>query len=165
MQIVLNHRSGSREGQVEVLSRESILIGRGDENDVALDPFQDPTVSAHHAEIRIEAGSLILYDMGSLNGTFLNGQQVRRAELKPGDLIGLGREGPRLKFDVKGWTGNPPTPAVDAPAPPTAPRSGSTRLEMKIPELGEDLAPKSTTALVIVLSVIALALLGWFLFA
>jgi len=165
VQIVLNHRSGSREGQVEVLSRESILIGRGDENDVALDPFQDPTVSTHHAEIRVEAGSLILYDMGSLNGTYLNGQLVRRAELQPGDLIGLGREGPRLKFEVKGWTEAQPVPAGEPRKTPVEPRSGSTRLEMRIPELGEDLAPKSTTALVIVLSVIAIALLAWFLFA
>ncbi len=165
MQIVLNHRSGSREGQVEVLSRESILIGRGDENDVALDPFQDPTVSTHHAEIRVEAGSLILYDMGSLNGTYLNGQQVRRAELKPGDLIGLGREGPRLTLEVKDWSATPPASTDEARRSPVTPRSGSTRLEMKIPELGEDLAPKSTTALVIVLSVIAIALLAWFLFA
>ncbi len=96
--LTLSHLSGSRVGEVEQFSRESILIGRGRHNDVALDSFLDPTVSTQHAEIRIEEGVWVLYDMGSLNGSFVNGHRIRRVELRNGDEITLGRAGPRIVF-------------------------------------------------------------------
>lgn len=100
LQMTFEHVRGSRSGKSDVVDRESILIGRGDGNDVILDAFQDPTVSAQHAEVRLENGEVVLYDMGSLNGTFLNGVSVRRAELHQGDQIALGRQGPLLRVDL-----------------------------------------------------------------
>ena len=139
MQLVIAHKSGSRIGTKEVFERESVLIGRGDHNDSALDPFVDSTVSAHHAEIRIEDGRIVLYDMGSLNGTFLNGNIVKRAELAAGDTIGLGRHGPRLSFDFEGEL-----PAFSAKgthngeSPDRGPsHDGHTRREVEMPELDE----------------------------
>jgi predicted component of type VI protein secretion system len=96
--VVLRHLSGSKSGHIDEFACDSILIGRGTHNDIALDPFLDPTVSANHAEIRWEREGFVLYDMGSLNGTFLNGQSVRRALIQGGDEIGLGRRGPRFAF-------------------------------------------------------------------
>ena len=98
LSLTLSHLSGSRIGEIEKFSRESVLIGRGRHNDVALDAFLDPTVSTQHAEIRCEQGCWVLYDMGSLNGSFVNGHRVRRVELRNGDEISLGRAGPRLVF-------------------------------------------------------------------
>lgn len=95
---MLRHLSGSKSGHVDEFAGDSILIGRGAHNDIALDPFLDPTVSANHAEIRFERDGFVLYDMGSLNGTFLNGHAVRRAPIQAGDEIGLGRKGPRIAF-------------------------------------------------------------------
>ncbi|MCA9320823.1 MAG: FHA domain-containing protein [Planctomycetes bacterium] len=99
--VVLRHLSGSRTGSIQVLDRQSILLGRGNINDVAFDLFQDAVVSSHHAEIREESGRYVLYDMGSLNGTHLNGHLVGRAAIEEGDLIGLGRSGPRLRFELQ----------------------------------------------------------------
>lgn len=96
--LTLSHLGGSRVGEVEEFSRESVLIGRGRHNDVALDSFLDPTVSTQHAEIRREDGVWMLYDMGSLNGSFVNGHRIRRVELRNGDEITLGRAGPRIVF-------------------------------------------------------------------
>lgn len=96
--VVLRHLSGSKSGHIDEFACDSILIGRGAHNDIALDPFLDPTVSASHAEIRFERDGFVLYDMGSLNGTYLNGQSVRRALIQAGDEIGLGRRGPRFAF-------------------------------------------------------------------
>ena len=48
-------------------------IGRSADNDIVLDA---PSVSAHHAEVRYENGRYILYDIGSTNGTFVNGRRI-----------------------------------------------------------------------------------------
>ncbi|MFT7616578.1 MAG: pSer/pThr/pTyr-binding forkhead associated (FHA) protein [Planctomycetota bacterium] len=98
MKVMIDHVSGSKSGCKESFERESLIIGRGRSNDVSLDPFLDPTVSSHHAEIRLEENGFVLYDMGSLNGTYLNGTGVRRATIQDGDEISLGQQGPRLLF-------------------------------------------------------------------
>lgn len=64
-----------------------IRIGRGPENDVVVD---DLRVSRRHAEIRHEGTAFEVVDLGSHNGTFVNGQRVSRATVREGDLIGIG---------------------------------------------------------------------------
>jgi pSer/pThr/pTyr-binding forkhead associated (FHA) protein len=51
----------------------------------------DPGVSRHHAEIRVEGPEIVLVDLGSTNGTFVNGQPVRRVTLSDGARVTLGR--------------------------------------------------------------------------
>lgn len=97
----LLHQSGSLDGKEQRFHIESILLGRATHNDVAFDPFEDSTVSAQHAEIRREGEFYVIYDMGSLNGTFVNGFMVRRAILEKGDQIALGRRGPTLVFELE----------------------------------------------------------------
>jgi Protein of unknown function (DUF3662)/FHA domain len=64
------------------------LLGRGTDCDLRL---VDPGVSRHHAELRIEDGTVVVADLGSTNGTFLNGQPIRRAPLADGARVTLGR--------------------------------------------------------------------------
>ena len=52
--------------------------------------FDDGTVSRRHAELRMTDGRWILRDLGSSNGTWVNGRQVMEAEVVPGDKIQLG---------------------------------------------------------------------------
>ena len=52
--------------------------------------FDDDTVSRRHAELRMFDGRWILRDLGSSNGTWVNGRQVIEAEVVPGDEIQLG---------------------------------------------------------------------------
>jgi pSer/pThr/pTyr-binding forkhead associated (FHA) protein len=65
-----------------------IILGRGTDCDLRL---VDPGVSRHHAEIRVEDGEVVLVDLGSTNGTFVNGQPVRRIALTDGTRVTLGR--------------------------------------------------------------------------
>jgi pSer/pThr/pTyr-binding forkhead associated (FHA) protein len=51
----------------------------------------DPGVSRHHAELRIEEGQVVLVDLGSTNGTLVNGQPMRRVVLTDGTTVTLGR--------------------------------------------------------------------------
>lgn len=64
-----------------------LTIGRSAENAIVL---AGEGVSRRHAAIADEGGVAILRDLGSANGTFLNGGRVTRAPLKPGDTIGVG---------------------------------------------------------------------------
>jgi pSer/pThr/pTyr-binding forkhead associated (FHA) protein len=64
------------------------LLGRGTDCDLRL---VDPGVSRHHAELRVEGQLVVLVDLGSTNGTFVNGQPVRRIELQNGTRVTLGR--------------------------------------------------------------------------
>lgn len=123
--VVLRHLSGSKNGHVDELAGDSILIGRGAHNDIALDPFLDPTVSANHAEIRFERDGFVLYDMGSLNGTFLNGHAVKRATIQAGDEIGLGRKGPRIAFLTRDEVEPERVPSRPRAAPPVLDRTST----------------------------------------
>lgn len=95
-----------------------LFIGRGPTNDVAYDLFDDAGVSVRHAGVRLEDGDWVLYDMGSLNGTYLNDMPVERCVLSPGDAIGLGRNGPRLRVEIAPPRPTHPRPAAGAPTAP-----------------------------------------------
>ncbi len=71
------------------LDKDVLRLGRAQESDV---PILDLRASRHHCQIeRHEGDQYLLVDLGSQNGTRLNGHLVDRAALKPGDRIGVGR--------------------------------------------------------------------------
>ncbi|MFF8960738.1 FHA domain-containing protein [Streptomyces sp. NPDC014894] len=73
---------------VRPLPARTVRIGRSGDNDLVID---DLTVSRHHAELRARPdGGHEIADLGSHNGTFLNGGPVARALVSPGDVIGIG---------------------------------------------------------------------------
>ncbi|MER6283353.1 ABC transporter ATP-binding protein/permease [Streptomyces sviceus] len=73
---------------VRPLPTRTVRIGRADDNDLVID---DLVVSRHHAELRaLPDGSYDIADLGSHNGTYLNGRPVTSARLGPGDIVGIG---------------------------------------------------------------------------
>lgn len=79
---------GPNAGSRYLLDRDSTTIGRHPDSDVFLD---DVTVSRHHARVDREDESFVLYDLGSLNGTYLAGQRVDRQPLEVGNEVQIGR--------------------------------------------------------------------------
>lgn len=80
------------------VSRDHTRIGRAPDNDVVVD---DLLVSRHHAELRRGPdGRLTLTDIGSRNGTFVNGRRVTRAELDDYDLVAIGHSAFRVVFGM-----------------------------------------------------------------
>jgi len=76
------------DGKRVVVGSSGATIGRGRQSDVVLN---DPNVSRQHAEIRPRGGSWVLADLGSTNGSKLNGRQIEGPEvLRDGDEIELG---------------------------------------------------------------------------
>lgn len=78
--------SGPQTGSIIPLMEGQILLGRGDDCNF---PIASPGVSKHHAKIEVLAGKIIISDMGSSNGTFVNGVQIRTKSLGIGDKIAL----------------------------------------------------------------------------
>jgi hypothetical protein len=77
----------SLEGREVPITSDRAVIGRSRECDVRL---ADTNVSRRHAELRQEDGAYWIVDLGSTNGTELNGKRVERARLSDGDRITLG---------------------------------------------------------------------------
>lgn len=81
------------DGRRYQLNNKRTVLGRGTNCDIVLD---DPGVSRHHAEITLEGGSANIRDLGSTNGSFLDGEKVTAARLSHGSTITLGRT--RIQF-------------------------------------------------------------------
>ncbi|WP_432157381.1 MULTISPECIES: FHA domain-containing protein [unclassified Streptomyces] len=77
-----------RPTSVRPLPTRTVRIGRALDNDLIVD---DLVVSRHHAELRaLPDGSYEIADLGSHNGTYLNGRPVDRAPVGPDDIVGIG---------------------------------------------------------------------------
>jgi hypothetical protein len=72
-----------------------VTIGRHPECDVVV---SDPNVSRHHAEVRRRGDDFVLVDLGSTNGTKVNGAGVKERRLADGDEIAIGNT--RLRFEA-----------------------------------------------------------------
>ena len=123
LHIALRHLTGHRKGMEERFTGTRISIGRGKNNHCSFDAERERSVSHRHCEIRVEDGIPIIYDVGSLNGTYVNDRRIRRAPLADGDQLGLGREGPRIRFAV----GSASSPPVTSEAPEQEPARLSDR--------------------------------------
>jgi pSer/pThr/pTyr-binding forkhead associated (FHA) protein len=87
-----------------------VTIGRLPDNAVIID---NPAVSGHHARVYLEGNQVVLEDLRSTNGTFVNGRPVTRQILQHGDEVLVGKH--QLVFDRT---------AVEAPAATTTPLEG-----------------------------------------
>ncbi len=70
------------------LDRPALTIGRGTQNDIVIDHMG---VSGRHAQVTVDGEVVTLSDLGSTNGTFVNGRRVTQVTLKPNDWIAIGR--------------------------------------------------------------------------
>ena len=117
---------GPQPDQTFVLDRDRLTIGRDPNNDIVIN---DPQVSRQHARIRRQGGLTTIEDMGSTNGTFVNGMRLANPHtLAPGDSISLGDAVTLTYYEAAIATteplGGPPTVVGMQPSyepPPTPP--------------------------------------------
>ena len=131
-------RAGPNPGKIFTLSKSEIVIGRDVNADVAINTAE---VSRRHTRLHLEAGTYIIEDLGSTNGTFINGQRLTTPiPLRSGDMIMLG-EAATLVFEasqigqfdpnatmispVNGQAAVPAAPRQASPPPSAAPQSYS----------------------------------------
>jgi predicted component of type VI protein secretion system len=90
-------RTGPNPGTTYDLTKEVTLLGRDVSNDIILG---DSEISRQHARLTRTPGGYVLEDLGSTNGSFVNGERLMAPRvLNPGDLIALG-ENVSLTFDA-----------------------------------------------------------------
>jgi S1-C subfamily serine protease len=94
---------GTERGATLVLNRLPATIGSGPEADVQL-----PGTAPRHAVVFRRGRDVILIDSGSSDGTWMAGEAVQEVVLHDGDVLELGRGGPRLEFYDDGKTGRAP---------------------------------------------------------
>jgi pSer/pThr/pTyr-binding forkhead associated (FHA) protein len=70
------------------MDKDSFTIGRKPENDIQID---NPVVSGKHARIFKEGRKVVLEDLGSTNGTFVNKKKISKCELKHKDIVFIGK--------------------------------------------------------------------------
>lgn len=87
----------SGDGRTYPLQMGSTVIGRGDQANLRL---PDVGISRRHARLDFDGGQVVLTDLGSTNGTMVNGQRVSAVALNPGDMVQLGTT--TLTFRVDG---------------------------------------------------------------
>ncbi len=81
-------RSGPSVGKVYPLDKNELFVGRDLSNDIVIN---DPEISRRHARLYAQGNSYVLEDLGSTNGSFVNGQRLMGPNvLRPGDTVTFG---------------------------------------------------------------------------
>jgi hypothetical protein len=112
--VILNQGMTGRSIELTV---ERTTVGRVEENTVQI---ADASVSSRHAEILLRGTDIVIRDLNSTNGTFINNEKISEAPLKPGQTLRFGQV--ELKLDDGKPVGGPSAPNyASAPAPAGAP--------------------------------------------
>jgi len=119
-------RQGAQAGMSFSITGNQVLLGREEGLDIIL---QDPESSRRHSRISWQGGQYVIEDLGSTNGTFVNGVQITTPQmLNPGDSIGIGQTA--LVFQMQGgqipFQSPPPRQAQAYAAPSSPPKAGSS---------------------------------------
>jgi pSer/pThr/pTyr-binding forkhead associated (FHA) protein len=84
-------------GRTHELKVDKTTIGRVEDN-----TFQivEPSVSSHHCEVLLRGKEVVVKDLGSTNGTFINGEKISEGTIKPGQILRVGQIEIRLEPDT-----------------------------------------------------------------
>jgi dipeptidyl aminopeptidase/acylaminoacyl peptidase len=92
----LSFESGPFAGRVVALPSQMVTVGRAPDNDVVVG---DPATSGRHGRIELRAGVFWISDLGSTNGTMVNGEPVIEKQLSDGDVIAIGQN--NIRFTIE----------------------------------------------------------------
>jgi pSer/pThr/pTyr-binding forkhead associated (FHA) protein len=93
-------------GRAHELNVDRTTIGRVDDNTLQI---ADPSVSSHHCEVQLHGSEILIRDLNSTNGSFINGEKITEKVLKPGQTLRLGQV--ELKLEAEGAVAGAASPA------------------------------------------------------
>lgn len=143
--IIVEHLSGARRGtRHEFAIDHTVRFGRHPENDVPFHAHRDIDASSRHAELSLRDGYHVLRDVGSSNGTFVDGQRIVEhiIELGASHVVEFGADGPKVHI----YLGDPDT-LPPAPVPVDVDRDITRRYLL--------------TLAVLVLLIVGVAVVAW----
>jgi len=109
--------SAGMTGRTHELKVDKTTIGRVEDNTFQI---AEPSVSSHHCEILLRGSDVVVRDLNSTNGTFINGEKVTETVIKPGQVLRLGQIEMRLETDSAtssiAPSSTPSTPVPTTPA-------------------------------------------------
>jgi pSer/pThr/pTyr-binding forkhead associated (FHA) protein len=128
--VILTQGMTGREHELNV---DRTTIGRVEDNTFQI---PDPSVSSHHCEVLLRGGDVVIHDLNSTNGSYINDAQITESVLKPGQKLRLGQI--ELKLETAGADAAPaapaePTPSAPTAAPPAAPTKKVAEATMVMP--------------------------------
>jgi pSer/pThr/pTyr-binding forkhead associated (FHA) protein len=154
-------RSGPNPGTVYALEGDLLSIGRDSANEI---PVNDAEVSRRHARLTFQGGKYVLEDMGSTNGTYVNGQRLTGPRvLKSGEVISLGEQivfvyeavdsdpGATMVSPRKAAAARPP-----AAAPPPPPQAYAGQVPASPPEEAAPAGKTNVVPIAIAIGAVAL---------
>jgi pSer/pThr/pTyr-binding forkhead associated (FHA) protein len=100
-------------GRAHELNVDRTTIGRVEDN---MFQIAEPSVSSHHCEVHLRGDEVLIRDLNSTNGTFINNEKITESVLKPGQTLRLGNV--ELKLDTPGAAASAPGSAPAPAAPP-----------------------------------------------
>jgi adenylate cyclase len=128
---VFKLQSTTGDDTIELKRGTAFVVGRAVTSDL---PIYDPTVSRQHAQLLLEESGVKVKDLGSSNGTFVNGTQVSESLAESGDIVTFGR----VAFKVVEVTPPKPEPAVpDSGAFAAPPPEATIVKQVEVPETGD----------------------------
>lgn len=113
-------------GRTHELQSDRTTIGRLEDN-----AFQiaESSVSSHHCEILLAGDTVTVRDLNSTNGTFINGEKITEAVLKPGQTLRLGQI--ELQIDTGAGVKPPAAPVAPPPSPAQPKKTTDHSLSMQ----------------------------------
>ena len=122
MRVVIDHVAGTRRGhRQEFPAGTRIRFGRHPECEVSFDPQRDIDASSRHAELRTVDAGWVLVDLGSSNGTYVEGRRITEAPVVRNEPVSIdfGPGGPRVRLFVgdDGEIAALPPPPLEARRP------------------------------------------------
>ena len=123
--VIVDHLAGSRRGQRQELpAGKKVRFGRHPDCEVSFDAHRDIDASSRHAELRRSEDGWVLVDVGSSNGTFVDGHRVTETTVAAGTplTIEFGAGGPRVRLFVGDAAAAQALPAPELDAPRRSPR-------------------------------------------
>ena len=89
--------SAGMTGRTQELKADKTTIGRVEDNTFQI---AEPSVSSHHCEVVLRGKDVVVVDLNSTNGTFINGEKITEQVIKPGQILRLGKIELRLDTEA-----------------------------------------------------------------
>jgi len=89
--------SAGMTGRTQELKAEKTTVARVEDNTFQI---AEPSVSSHHCEVLLRGDDVVVRDLNSTNGTYINGEKVTERVMKPGQILRLGQVELRLETDA-----------------------------------------------------------------